>query len=459
VTDGQVTNVTFSLNSADNGGGMLNRNGSTLTITGDLEGGCLFENNQAVSFGGGMANFDASPVITNCAFIGNDADDGGGIYNAGGGEHSISGEQGSCLFDANTAWVFGGAISNRNVTLSMTGCTLQGSEITYSDPWSPDIVYWGGAVYNLNTTLTLTDCTFSNNKCTVLIDDAGWLYYEGRAGAMWIEGGTAELTGCTFQGNSAGWTGGALEIRSSNATLTDCQFLQNQILETGGAGGGMYIGQSTGRLDRCLFQANTTPLTDGTWESLGGALDSSSTTLTVRNTVFKANLSDYSAIFIGGTYPVTMEGCVISDNHGYLSAGAISHGGNILSLVNCSIINNTAAADCSVMWLGDAHATITNSIIWGNHGTAGSLPLFAGILSHSVTINHSDVQGGHAGNNNVNVDPLLDANLQPQASSAAEIIDSGDNSVVTEEVDLAGAPRIFNNIVDMGAYEWQGGAK
>ena len=83
-----------------------------------------------------------------------------------------------------------------------------------------------------------------------------------------------------------------------------------------------------------------------------------------------------------------------------------------------------------------------------------------------MTATYSDIQGGWSGTGNLDADPLFvdadgaddvagtaDDNLRLQPGSPA--IDAGNNAAVPAGVttDLDGAPRIFNSVVDMGAYE------
>ncbi len=66
--------VTGGVASFGSGGGMANFDSSP-TVT-----NCSFIENTAVR-GGGMANVNSSPTVTNCSFTGNTADFGGGIFN------------------------------------------------------------------------------------------------------------------------------------------------------------------------------------------------------------------------------------------------------------------------------------------------------------------------------------------------------------------------------------------
>jgi uncharacterized repeat protein (TIGR02543 family) len=103
-----ITNVTFSGNTAINGGGICNVVGSNPTIT-----NATFSGNTATDNGGGMYNNSGcSPVLTNVTFSGNSASIGGGVYN-----HWYSGPtiRNSILWDNS-----GGEIINSDYTSSPT---------------------------------------------------------------------------------------------------------------------------------------------------------------------------------------------------------------------------------------------------------------------------------------------------------------------------------------------------
>jgi predicted outer membrane repeat protein len=77
-----LTNVTFNLNSADQGGGMyIFTSSPTLTNV-------TFSANFG-DYGGGLMNFAGTPVLTNVTFSGNSASSGGAIYNTNGGSPTL----------------------------------------------------------------------------------------------------------------------------------------------------------------------------------------------------------------------------------------------------------------------------------------------------------------------------------------------------------------------------------
>ena len=97
-------NLVIRNGSADVGGGMYNRDGSSPTLT-----NCTFTLNSASEHGGGMHNKDGSnPTLTNCTFTNNSASDfGGGMYNYDGSEPTLD----NCTFTSNSA-EFGGGMCN-----------------------------------------------------------------------------------------------------------------------------------------------------------------------------------------------------------------------------------------------------------------------------------------------------------------------------------------------------------
>lgn len=92
---------------------------------------------------------------------------------------------------------------------------------------------------------------------------------------------------------------------------------------------------------------------------------------------------------------------------------------------------------------------IANSIVWGNSPQQVK-------SEGAVTVSHSDVQGGYAGNGNIDADPLfLDpANGDYRLQGDSPCVNAGDPDSVSEETDLDGNPRIGDGRVDMGAYEF-----
>lgn len=82
-----VSNCIFISNQADNhGGGMYNLNSSSPVVV-----NCTFIGNSAGAWGGGIAcRSGSTPTIVNCIIVGNTADDGGGIHADAGSAPTIT---------------------------------------------------------------------------------------------------------------------------------------------------------------------------------------------------------------------------------------------------------------------------------------------------------------------------------------------------------------------------------
>ena len=146
----EITNCTFSGNSAYFGGGMYNYNASSPVLT-----NCTFSNNSASS-GGGMRNGSSSPVLTNCTFTNNSAEySGGGMYNDvfyGTCSPTLT----NCILWGNTALLSGNEIydDNTNNNPTIDTCIIKGGYSSYgtytniitSDPKLMPLGNYGGNV-------------------------------------------------------------------------------------------------------------------------------------------------------------------------------------------------------------------------------------------------------------------------------------------------------------------------
>jgi len=120
-----VKNCTFEDNRASWGGGAVGAyNLSQPTML-----NCVFRNNRVVGqgmnpgYGGGISTFYTNPTLINCIFVGNSAGNGGGMGNYNGSQPKLV----NCLFFDNTASSDGGAIKNHNGYPELTNCTLVGN--------------------------------------------------------------------------------------------------------------------------------------------------------------------------------------------------------------------------------------------------------------------------------------------------------------------------------------------
>ena len=190
--------------------------------------------NAAVESDGGavfIAN-GSSPAIRNCVFTGNsvagDTASGGAVFADEQCAPVISG----CVFYSNTA-AYGGAVAGYSSSLQLLDCAFSGN--TGSSQ--------GGAVHLASCAPVISNCQFASNSAggsggAVFIDEGGGGTFTNclftnnslasvpRYGAAIYAAGTSNLFigNCTFSGNSAGASGagGALFMLGGTAEVTNC---------------------------------------------------------------------------------------------------------------------------------------------------------------------------------------------------------------------------------------------
>jgi parallel beta-helix repeat protein/predicted outer membrane repeat protein len=266
---------------------------------------------------------------------------------------------------------------------------LEGFTITRGMSW----MYFGWGMYNRDSSPTVINCTFS------LVGVA-----------MWNEGSNPTVAKCTFSENSVGiWND------DSSPTVANCTFVDNRPFEPGTSGGGMANYNSSPTVINCQFINNHATV-------YGGAVYNEDGDPTIVNCTFIGNSVMH---FGGGMYNYggnpTLTNCTFTDNMDYDpwgGGGGIANYGGSLTLTNC--------------------------ILWSD---------FGGEIYGDATVIYSDVQGGFAGEGNIDADPRLDATGHLQIGSPC--INAGSSPDVPDGVvkDLDGSRRIQGTSVDMGAYE------
>ncbi len=298
----------------------------------------------------------------------------------------------------------GGGMYNDYSSPTVTNCTFSGN-----------LAGWSGAgMYNDNSSSPIvTNCTFSGNSAHYDIAGGGGMYN--------LDSSSPTVTGCSFVDNSADIGGGMFNNHNSNPTVSRCTFVGNSASFDGG---GMYnMGNSSPIVTNCTFTGNSA-YSDG-WGG-GGGMYNSSSSLTVTNCTFGGNLAIYNG---GGMY---------------------NEWSNNLTVTNCILWGNTAS-EGNEIYNDISYPVISYCDITGSGGSGAGWNSFPFL--------------GLDGGGNIDAEPLFidadgadntpgteDDNLRLQAGSLC--IDVGDNSAVTAATDLDGNPRIVNDTVDMGAYEF-----
>ena len=344
-------------------------------------------------------------------------------YNGGGihlGNPTIS----HCKVVSNSAMESGGGI---NFTRDYYSGYSSGGKI-YNSIISDNAAASAGGVYGL---IEMSNCIISNNRAAQYV-----------GGGIELDTGQhAKITDCTFTNNSAYYDGGAFAMFSCSPILTNCIFAGNSSMTNGGA---IHINGC----DTCMIsypQFYNCKIITNYAKSGGGAICHTGYSL--------------SKLF----------NCIITGNTAGDFGGAIydqyTRGNYGIWLINCTLSGNYAKK-CGGLYASYSTSSLTNSILWGNiaDDVTGQDAQIMAEETAELEINYCCIQGWNGslgGIRNMGGDPLFvnpgngDYHLQP----VSPCVDTGDSSAVPPSVttDLDGKPRIINDTVDRGAYEYSGG--
>lgn len=415
VLDGQeAIQVLYVYNSTIDGVTVSNgRNsghgGGIYMVSGQLVNS-IIKNNETQSThrdfrGGGICG--DSIKVSNC-MVKNNRSVGGG----GGGIYLGKGEVIDCIFRENTAMSYGGAIYGYSANVS--GCIVENN--TGGD--AGNYANGNGGIYV--TMGNVTDCIVRGNESKA---------YPGAGICIggFSAGGPDSLgivSNCTVENNRVS----SLSIYGTTGGIK------------GGAGYGVVIVRD------CIMRGNS------------GYFGGGGNYGTFINCTFDGN----SAVAGGGISGGTAINCIFTGNSAN-SGGGMSDG----VAINCTFAGNSAANSGG----GMSGGTTTNCIFWGNTAKLNGAQIW-GIstdgVNHSAIENGCNVCGDGTGNISIAADNENENNgpwfVNPEAGdyrlqACSPCINVGDNSALStnDMTDLAGNPRIYDNMVDMGTYEFQGG--
>lgn len=169
-----------------------------------------------------------------------------------------------------------------------------------------------------------------------------------------------------------GGTGGALLLSGSNVTISNCEIFANRGLE-GGAVAVLF--QGLVEFVDCEFHDNTT----SSWG--GGAVTHFGTEAVVFD---RCSFWGNSAAGSGGAIethgPLEVFSSIFDGNTSSADGGAIAMPSNDSSMLlaslkisGCTFVANTAARGGAIAKLQDAWTIVSNSLVWSNSASAGSV--------------------------------------------------------------------------------------
>ncbi len=234
--------------------------------------------------------------------------------------------------------------------------------------------------------------------------------------AVFIEKSEVTISECQLMDNPES----ALYISTgpSTITITSSHFEKNN-----GQGGAIFSQNAknvTININKCTFSENQG---QGRTSPAAGAIALVNGTLNIAQTLFDKNQGAAGAISLFST-KTNIQTSLFANNKGQSFAGAIYlEYGSDAKITNVTFRNNSGIAsgigtNARSIGLLEANATITNSILWGK--AEATTREIAGVhgLPFTVTVSHSDVQGGYAGDANIDADPQF---VQPADSNYSNL--------------------------------------
>ncbi|MES2520540.1 MAG: choice-of-anchor Q domain-containing protein [Bacteroidota bacterium] len=270
---------------------------------------------------------------------------------------------------------------------------------------------------------------------------------------------TAILDGFTISGGNANGTypdfdGGGMYNQYASPILNNLIFTSNNASKNGG--GMVNFNSSAPSISNGIFSGNTA--------NTGGAMNnqtSSNAILTNVSFVGNSATTNGGAMYNYNIVSPNLKNIVFSGNYADLGGGMYNEQRASPILINCTFSGNSARTDGGGLYnFNSSNPQIKNSIIWGNGNEITNISSSLPTYTKSVIKTKNLGSGVFAGN----TDPLFIS--QPSFFDApttagdlrlqlcSPIINLGDNTGVTSK-DLDGNNRIFENTVDLGAYEFQ----
>ena len=417
ITTLSCSNTVFRGNAATSSGGGIRVYGAGRAFLDD----CIVEGNSSDGTGGGVDVVSSGtlvPVITcsNTVIRGNSAEtSGGGVHVYGSGRAFLD----DCIVEGNSSGGTGG-----------------GADVAPTGTYVPEL-FCSATVFRDNVAST-------------------------SGGAVRIrQFGRASFDGCRFDGNSVTSTsqqndygGGAIFMTDQNAatnafcSVSNCVFACNSSNNRAGAMGGTWNNlYFSGAIVNCIFTNNLSRLQGGALVIRDSANANPNPPI-IRNCLFAFNSTtnlttdtNGGAVMFAAYSNITLENCTIVSNNicntaGYKSGGI--HHRYTGKLKNCIVAFNTVCGERE-----DAN-------YWNNTST----------LSADNFINCcSDLSNNKFGSSCVIGDPKFvdpangDFRIQPNVSPCINAGVNADWMAGKKSKDLAGVPRIYDEIVDIGCYE------
>ena len=212
---------------------------------------------------------------------------------------------------------------------------------------------------------------------------------------------------------------------------------------------------SSPKITNCIISNNSAACCSGLYFRYSNPL--------LINTIISGN-SHNGITFVHSNAVLT--NCLINGNYW----SGITSIDSELHITNCSVINNSGYYGAGIV-CGESSINLVNTVLWNNY--PNQVLFYYYYDPNFLTVFYSDIQGGEAGiitngngtvdwlEGNIDSDPLF---IDPENGnfhffSDSPCINTGTPDTTglnLPEYDLDGNPRIYDDRIDMGCYEWQG---
>lgn len=391
---GQITGSWGEQNQPNTSCGIINY--GTLT----LDGIYVFRNINT-SMGAGITNHGVL-TMTNTVVEGNRSQQGGGIFNAPGATLSMEGgaikgntdyQSAGGLYNAGTITKFKNVSIESNTgrcifnagTMSMEGGTVQGGN---TNGYPNNYINGGGIYNNDNGTLTISGTTISSNNAP----NGGGIYNKGHltisndaritnnsngtdgGGIYNAQGGIVEMTGGSITGNHS--ESGCYNY--GTMTLTNVSITQNVGPSSDNSHGIYNVGTLT--LDGCMISGHTSLFGAGVVNI--GTLDMKGSTFIKENTTTENSSGMGAGVYNEGKF--TISGGTITDN---TSTAPTGKGGGIYN-------NSQDSGDKGIYMTGGTIVSNTAAQGGGIYNNSGTIIIAGGNVGEPTRGNTAAGSGG-----------------------------------------------------------------
>jgi len=326
--------------------------------------------------------------------------------------------------------MFGGGIYCSHSTLDVARITFMNN---YADALGGGVLCWGSDV-------SIHDVTFDGNVCQY-----------GKGGGISCDdySNVSVINGLIC--NNTSKYGGGLSCSDDSRIVCKNSTIENNTSFS--YGGGIYCSDNS-----CLICIDLTIANNTSASGAGGIDCRFSSTSELTDVIVRGNVGHRGGgIECFNDSYIDMKNVLIHRNRASQRCNGIYCAFASMNLVNVTISkNNSSIVDVGGIYLSQADANVVNCILWNDWHDI----LLQDTLSN-VTVIYSDIEGGWTGEGNIDADPLF---INPnennyQLSSTSPCINTGIPDTTGLHIpitDLNGNPRIYDDIIDMGCYEWQG---